>query len=202
MARPDYSGRRTCESCKWIDVRRWHREGRLRPDQYFLCSWKCRGEPLGEMIVLTNCDDVILIYKSLGLGATKVKPILQQVTITWTGLHFGGQRPWFICRGCGRRAAVLYTTGGLFECRNCHGLVYASQQESPRHRSLSQAQKVRLRLGGDPDIFDDFPEKPKRMHWSTYDRLRARAEKAEGTHRALTKRWLGRTGERRRAKVR
>jgi hypothetical protein len=33
-------------------------------DQYFLCSWQCRGEPSGEMIVLTECDHVILIYKS------------------------------------------------------------------------------------------------------------------------------------------
>ena len=202
MARPDYSGRRTCESCKWIDVRRWHREGRLRPDQYFLCSWKCRGEPLGEMIVLTNCDDVILIYKSLGLGATKVKPILQQVTITWTGLHFGGQRPWFICRGCGRRAAVLYTTGGLFGCRRCHGLAYATQQETPLYRNLTAAQKIRARLGGDVCTFEEFPTKPRHMHWSTYDRLRTRAEKAEGTHRALTDRSLSRTGDQRRARVR
>ena len=183
-------------------MRRWHREGRLRPDQCLSVSWTRQGEPFGEMFALTEHDAVILIYKSLGLGATKAEPILQEVPIAWTGLHFGGQRPWFICRGCGRRAAVLYTTGGLFECRNCHGLVYASQQESPRHRSLSQAQKVRLRLGGDSDIFDEFPEKPKRMHWSTYDRLRTRAEKAEGTHRALTDRSLSRTGDQRRARVR
>jgi hypothetical protein len=151
MARPADGSRPrpTCESHVSIDVRRWHREGRLRPDQYSLCSWQCRGEPSGEMIVLTECDNVILVYKSLGLGASKAEPILQQVAITWTGLHFGGRRPWFIC-GCGRRAAVLYTIGGLFRCRRCQGLVYASQQESPCYRNLSQAQKVRLRLGGDP----------------------------------------------------
>jgi hypothetical protein len=28
MARPSYGGRPTCEGCKSIDVRRWHREGR------------------------------------------------------------------------------------------------------------------------------------------------------------------------------
>src|SRR4029077_13147701 len=31
MARPAYGGLRSCESCRWIDVRRWHREGRLSP---------------------------------------------------------------------------------------------------------------------------------------------------------------------------
>jgi hypothetical protein len=142
-----------------------------------------------------------LIFKWLGLGATKAEPILQQVAITWTGLHFGGRRPWFIC-GCGRRAAVLYTIGGLFRCRRCQGLVYASQRESPRYRNLSQTQKVRLRLGGSPDIFEFFPQKPKRMHRRTYLRLRARGERTEAACMALTKRWLSRTGKLRRARVR
>jgi hypothetical protein len=169
-------GRPTCEAHASIDVRGWHRQGRLRPDQYFSCSWKCRGEPLGEMFALTKHDAVILIYRSLGWGATKAKPILQRVAVAWTDCHFGGRRPWFTC-DCGRRAAVLYAAGERFGCQRCQGLVYASQQESPRYRNLSAAQKVRLRLGGDPDIFDEFPEKPQRMHWSTYDRLRARAER-------------------------
>jgi hypothetical protein len=182
-------------------VRRWHREGRLCADQYFLRSWKCRGQLSGEMIVLAKCDDLILVYKSLGLGATKAEPILQQVAITWTGLHYGGRRPWFVC-GCGRRAAVLYTVGGLFRCRRCHSLVYASQKESPRNRNLRAAQKIRLRLGGSPDIFDFFPQKPRRMHWRSYDRLRARAERSKAACMGSIERWLSRTGEHRRARVR
>jgi hypothetical protein len=31
MGRSAYGARPTCESCKSIDVRRWHREGRLTP---------------------------------------------------------------------------------------------------------------------------------------------------------------------------
>jgi hypothetical protein len=154
------------------------------------------------MIALTNCDDVILIFKSLGLGATKAEPILQQVGISWTGVHFGGRRPWFICRGCMRRAALLYAPGELFQCRRCCGLVYASQQESLRDRSLSQAQKIRLRLGGSPSTFDLFPERPERMHRRTYDRLRARGEKAEAIYSGLLQRWLDRTGMRDRARAR
>ena len=202
MARPAYGGRRTCESCRWIDVRRWHREGRLRPDQCLSVSWTRQGEPFGEMFPITEHDAVILIYQSLSWGATKAKPILQQVAITWTGLHFGGQRPWFICRGCGRRAAVLYTTGGLFECRRCRGLAYATQQESPLFRNLTAAQKIRARLGGSLSTFDEFPDKPKRMHRRTYLRLRARGERVEAACMALTKRWLSRTGKLRRARVR
>jgi len=154
------------------------------------------------MFALTEHDAVILIYKSLGLGATKAEPILQEVPIAWTGLHFGGQRPWFICRGCGRRAAVLYTTGGLFGCRRCHGLAYATQQETPLYRNLTAAQKIRARLGGSLSTFDEFPDKPKRMHRRTYLRLRARGERVEAACMALTKRWLSRTGKLRRARVR
>jgi hypothetical protein len=33
--------------------------------------------------------------------------------------------------------------------------------------------KIRMRLGGNGDIFDAFPDKPKGMHWRTYDRLRS-----------------------------
>jgi hypothetical protein len=129
----------------------------------------------------------------------------QRVPITWTPCRFGGRRPWFVCpassggRYCGRRVAVLYGAGELFACRRCCGLVYASQQESPHDRSLSQAQKIRFRLGGSPSTFDAFPEKPKRMHRSTYDRLRARGEKVEAVYWDLTDRWLSRPTKHHRA---
>jgi hypothetical protein len=184
-----------------MDVRGWHRQGRLRADQYFLCSWQCRGEPSGEMIVLTECDHVILIYKSRGWGTTKAEPILQRVAVAWTDCHFGGRRPWFIC-DCGRRAAVLYAAGEFFGCRRCRGLVYSTQQESPYYRNLTAAQKIRERLGGSPAIFDGFPEKPKRMHERTYRRLRARAERAEAVCTALTERWLSRPTKHLKAGVR
>src|SRR6266513_773273 len=35
-----------------------------------------------------------------------------------------------------------------------------------------KSQKVRMRLGGSPNMLDDFPEKPKGMHWRTYERWR------------------------------
>ena len=35
---------------------------------------------------------------------------------------------------------------------------------------LGKAQKIRMRLGGSPET-EEFPDKPKGMHWRTYDRL-------------------------------
>jgi hypothetical protein len=192
MARPAYGGRTTCESCSSIDVRRWHREGRLRPGQYFYSLWARGGEPSGRINVRTECDAVVLIYRSRSRGAGEWKSIEQRVLIAWTTCHLGGRRPWFVCsaysngRYCGRRAAVLYGAGQLFACRRCYGLAYESQQETPMQRGVSKAQKIRMRLGGSVNLFEPFPEKPKRMHWLTYLRLRARAEAAEHYSNELT----------------
>jgi hypothetical protein len=47
------------------------------------------------------------------------------------------------------------------------------------YRGLAMAQKIRKRLGGSTDIFDAFPDKPKGMHWITYDRLQLIHEAAK-----------------------
>jgi hypothetical protein len=36
--------------------------------------------------------------------------------------------------------------------------------------------KIKVWLGESVNLLEPFPEKPKRMHWLTYLRLRARAE--------------------------
>ena len=53
-------------------------------------------------------------------------------------------------------------------------LAYASQQESPRSRVISRSRKIRMRLGGSPDVLQPFPKRPRGMHQRTYMRLRAR----------------------------
>jgi hypothetical protein len=186
MARPAYGGRTTCGSCRSINVRRWHRDDRLRAGQLFTCSWTRHGEPADSISVRTEPNAVVLMCRSRSWGAAESTSVEQRVSTTWTACHFGGHRPWFICSGhsggrsCGRRVAVLYQTGGWFACRRCCGLAYMSQQESPIYRGLAMAQKIRKRLGGSSmDIFDMFPAKPKGMHWRTYERLRLAYEAAK-----------------------
>ena len=177
MGRPAYGARPTCESCKSIDVRRWHREGRLADGQYFSCSWTYDGEPYGNIMVRTELNAVVLIYRAKSWNATEWKTITQWVPITWTDCHFGGRRPWFVCsvysdgRYFGRRVALLYGARTYFACRRCHGLAYASQQEAVRERGFIRARKILIRLGAKPDLFDPFPLRPARMHKCTYERL-------------------------------
>jgi hypothetical protein len=179
MARPAYGGGPTCEGCTSIDVRRWHREGRLHTSQYFSWSWTRGGEPSGSINVRTEVDAVVLMFNSRSSRDGNWKSVEQRVPITWTACHLGGRRAWFRCavysggRYCGRRVALLYVAGELFACRRCYRLAYTSQQESMHHRGLGKARKIRARLGGSVNMIDDpFPDKPKGMHWRTYIRLR------------------------------
>jgi hypothetical protein len=177
MGRWRYGGP-TCESCASIDVRRWHREGRLNPGQYFPCSWTYGGEPLVSIRVRIEAQAAVLMFSSRISGDSEWRSVMQRVPITWTACHIGGGRAWFRChvcaggRYCGRRVAILYKAGELFACRHCYGLAYASQREPMRRRGLGKAQKIRMQLGGSGNMFDDFPQKPKGMHSRTYTRLR------------------------------
>jgi hypothetical protein len=185
MARPS-GGRPTCEMCQWIDVRCWRREGRLNPGQTFPCSWTIGGEPYGTISVRVEPSAVVLSFRARSYESAEWKLVEQHVPIIWTACHLGGGRPWFRCTAtangqyCGRRVAKLYLGGcPLFACRRCYGLAYASQHESPRFRSISRSRKIRMRLGGGPNLCEAFPEKPPRMHWRTYLRLRARGLAAD-----------------------
>src|SRR5208282_708643 len=117
MSRCGYSKRPTCESCRFIDVREWHRQGLLRFNGLrFACSWTRGGEALGSIEVRSEADAVILTIKT-GWAAVfdGPKSVEQRVPIVWTRCHFGGARVWFQCPGdvgeglcCGRRVARLY----------------------------------------------------------------------------------------------
>jgi hypothetical protein len=176
MGRPAYGGRATCESCKSIDVRRWHRNGLLSAGQHFTNSWTFGGLPAGTISVTTQADAVMLTY-STHRGDAGWKPISQRVPVTWTDCKFGGRRPWFVCSGytdgrhCGRRVAILYGAGAYFACRHCYGLAYETQQQSARWRGFTKAQKIRMRLDGSVNLLKPFPQKPPRLHWRTYKRL-------------------------------
>jgi hypothetical protein len=167
-------------------VRNLRREGLLRPGQDFSWSLKVGGEPSGRIRSNVQTDAVLLTFEWRHPGISEWTRGSQRVSIVWTKCHLGGVRPWFLCTGrvdgcgCGRRAAKLCLgDSALFACRHCCGLAYTSQSENPRHRAISQAQKLRMRLSGSPSLLDPFPERPPRMHRLTYHRLFAKAMAAQ-----------------------
>jgi hypothetical protein len=102
----------------------------------------------------------------------------QVLPVVWLSWHFGGSRPFFVCK-CGRKVLQLFAPRGhCWRCRQCSNLSYATRQVGLRYRLILKAQKVRERLGGDLGVANPFPAKPKGMHWRRYDRLRARHNQA------------------------
>ena len=118
--------------------------------------------------------------------------IREPVPLTWTACNFGGQRPWLICPGpgCGQRVAILYGPGRYFLCRHCYDLTYQSRRDDKTYRALHKAQEIKERLGGSANMMEAFPEKPKGMHWKTYERLWGGYQEAEMVQLIGMRKWL------------
>ncbi len=184
--RPAGLGREKVESCRSLDVNRLHREGCIRPGWRDTWQWTRDGERVAWIDLLALEHRLQLSYRTRRYGG-EWQDVAETVDIVRLPCRFGGTRPFFVCPGvvkgiaCGRRVAKLYGPGRYFLCRHCYRLAHGSQNEAPLDRALRRSNKIRLRLGGEPGLLAPFPPKPKGMWWRTYERLRARAFKAEIT---------------------
>ena len=117
--------------------------------------------------------------------------VIQTFTLEAKPLPYGGHRWYVISPITRKRASRLYITGNRFMSRTATGFAYVSQYEPSQYRALRGAQKIRERLGGPIATIMDFgfPEHPKGMRRTSYDRIRQRAEKYE-TQCADYERWL------------
>jgi hypothetical protein len=183
--RPGGSGRDTVEGCRSIDVNRLHREGCLRPGWSGVWRWTRDGERVAWITLRAEADRLHLSYRVRVGGGGEWEDVDEAVRVVRVPCRLGGERPYFICPGvvdgvaCGRRVAKLHGAGRRFLCRRCHGLAYASQGEGGLDRALRRANKVRVRLGGEPGMASPFPDRPRCMWRRTYERLRARVLAAE-----------------------
>ena len=75
--------------------------------------------------------------------------------------------------------AILYG-GGIFACRRCYQLAYASSREDAGGRATRRADRLRARLGWEPGILNGNGGKPKWMRWRTFDRLIAKHDQLVG----------------------
>jgi hypothetical protein len=164
----------TTDDYRALDVRRWKRDGLLTPGRSFGWHWLRDEETTASIQVRVEADRVILTYRSRS-GSEDWEDQDYPVSLEWTPCHFGGERPWFRCPaiGCGRRVAILYG-GRIFACRHCYQLAYPSQREAGYDRAGRRAEKIRARLGWKPGFLNGRGwDKPKGMHWRTFQRLAA-----------------------------
>jgi hypothetical protein len=186
-----YGSKSTTGEYLQLDVRRLQRDGLLERRFAFNWQWSRHGDPVGNINLRPEEDRIVLSYRHQRAGQdweSKEYP----VQLERTSCHYGGERAWFLCpaRGCRRRVAILYG-GGIFACRDCYCLAYESQTESPAYRALSRTQNIRVRLGGSGSLAEDFPNKPKGMHWKSYLRLLHKANLYEQISNEAMMSWIG-----------
>ncbi len=190
------------EECRSLDVRRLHRKGLLKRGCRFSWSWSRAGRQIasigGVVLGSPRPERLVLTFRYRSGPSAYWEDVRQPVSLTWTACNFGGERPWFICPGvgCRRRVAVLYGPGKYFLCRHCYDLSYQSQRDNKMYRALHRAQKIRERLGGSANMTEPFPEKPKGMHWQTYERLWWEHHEAEMEQLAELREWLNKVEKR------
>jgi len=96
---------------------------------------------------------------------------VQRFRIEWVPTHFGKHRAILVCSSCAGGAIRLFGHHGNYACRYCHRAVYASQKNNQIARKRLAASKLRLELGGWPDITEPMPAKPKWQRWPSYKRI-------------------------------
>jgi hypothetical protein len=168
-----WRGKDTVEGSRCLDILSLYHKGMLH---YGCFGWAWYDSRSGEKTASIGVK--VLHRGALELSYTVTprsgdpEDMQYIVPLEWRPCNYGGERPYFFCPLCTRRVSKLYMNSGrYFACRKCNDLAYASQQESYMFRILSQAQKIREKLGGSTCTFDPFPERPRYMHRLTYWRL-------------------------------
>ena len=158
----------TTDSVPHIDIRKCKRRPDLLPEDWIFAP--IGGRALGASAFYrwnTDSGPMEIMVEYPGSSSKR------KIVLDFTPCRFGGRRPWFTCPGsdCGRRAAILYFHPHGLLCRKCADLSYESQYEDGLSRQLRRANKLRRRLGGRPGWANPIPEKPRYMHWTSYDRI-------------------------------
>lgn len=170
-------GKLTAEACRSIDVNRLRREGVLSAGWSGGWEWKRNGERISSISMRGGEDRIVLLYRSR-IGSEEWQDVEEPIPIRWMLCRYGGRRPYFVCPGivngvaCRRQVVKLYSAGRYYLCRHCYRLTHASRNEDSCDRALRRANKIRMRLGGEPGTCSIFPLRPKGMWQRTYDRMR------------------------------
>jgi hypothetical protein len=167
-----YGTKSTVKGRTSLDINRWAREGHLSPGSSFSWQWTWGDGKKSSISVQVEAPlSIRLTYRHRYAGETDWTDVDQSIALERTPCHFGGERVWFRCPGCGRRVAKLYSVGCHYVCRHCGKLVYESQREDATLRALTRANRLLRKIDPASYLMAPFPEKPKGMHWRTYERL-------------------------------
>jgi hypothetical protein len=163
--------RTTLEETQRLDIRWLHRSGYLTAYPHSV-TWHQGKHRTGAISLSLQPEGLVLeyCYRANGVDWESVREV---ITLYWTPCYYGGNRLWFLCPSCQRRVAILCCRGKWFLCRHCYRLPYASQCESALDRKYRRMRKIRDRLGASHTLTESVWswQKPKGMHWQTWERL-------------------------------
>jgi len=181
-------GRCTVESSYRINIDALIRHGVLRPGMTALATFQFSSDQQDDIKLecVARVGDgpwdswIRLRYELTDYWTGEDLKIDDKVSLVTTRPPFGGVRWWFICPRSNQRVRMLYLPPGgrHFWSRRTYRLAYGSQSETAHDRAMRRSRKLCRRLGGDPDD-DACPDKPKRMRWTTYNRIMDRIAAAE-----------------------
>jgi hypothetical protein len=164
-------GKNTVDDYCRLDVRLLQRDGFLKPGRRFGWQWKYNNGSAAFINIQVDIDKITLSHKQRSTG-DDWKYQAYPVWLDWTWCNYGNYRTWFLCpvKGCGRRVAILYA-GAIFACRHCYKLTYPCQREATLDRRIRRTERIRRKLGWEPGILNPISDKPKGMHWHTFEKL-------------------------------
>jgi len=157
-------------SCNALQIAHFIRRGCF-PDRHI--GGELRWTDGNSVGFEVNGDFLVFRYSSGG------ESVLSQVRTETTPTNFNGRRRWFTCPNCGRRRAVLYVSRSGVLCRACLRLVYPSTRERAFGRAVDKRDRLYRRLGVRVRDGIERIEKPKGMHWKTFQRKLEEIEDAE-----------------------
>ena len=103
---------------------------------------------------------------------------VQRFRIVWIRTGFGRHRAVLVC-SCGCGATRLFARYGAYACKACHRAVHMCQRQSSGGRKRLRACKLRLDLGGWPDVNEALASRAKGRHRRAYQRLRGQVQALE-----------------------
>jgi len=173
-----YSTRLYTDDYLDLDIRTLNQRGWLDKSTPQTLTWKKNQQVTGsvQFLVWTRVQfpkkpNVTLRYKSRTNGG-EWKELNYPIELETTKCNFGGERYWFRCPECNKRACVLYG-GTIFKCRSCHGLVHKSRNESALDQATRRLDKEKDKLWPDESLcfYDsvEWLDKPKWMRYKRFD---------------------------------
>ena len=166
MGRYYIDAKRTVESSIDLSIFRMNRWGLLKHGRSGTLTWTSRltgnENTIRYAVEMGQRPDVRLFYTTTKPSGEKFD-FDYRIELASSPCNYGGQRYWFICPLCLRRAGIVYLTGkhGRFICRECGDLTYDKRNEP----HLARFGQLAYRLVAERQ-YEELYRSIKRWTWS------------------------------------